>query len=191
MPSMARSPSHEDYVKTLELQRKEKDYFFQTDPDSPIPPAIRPRFQGLEYFLPDPKYRIPLRITRLPTPEPVTLATSKGIPRPMLRYGYFDFEIDGVRQRLYAYTAAPQPGHHHEHESLFVPFRDATSGKETYGAARYLDLEEGPSGEVVLDFSLAYNPYCAYSDDYVCPFPPRENWLSLPIRAGERTFPLH
>ncbi len=188
---MARSPSDEDYVKTLELQRKEKDYFFQTDPDSPIPPAIRPRLQGLEYFMPDPKYRIPVRVARLPTPEPLTLATSKGIPRPMLRYGYLDFEVDGVKQRLYGYKAVPQPGHHHEHESLFVPFRDATAGKETYGAARYLDLEEDPSGEVVLDFNLAYNPYCAYSDDYVCPFPPRENWLSVAIRAGEKAFPLH
>ena len=74
---------------------------------------------------------------------------------------------------------------------LFVPFRDATSGKESYGAARYLDLEDEPSGEYVLDFNLAYNPYCAYSDDYVCPFPPKENWLTAPVRAGEKAFPLH
>jgi len=186
---MVRSPPREDYAKTLELQRKEKDYFFQTDPDSPIPPEIRPRFQCLEYFLPDPKYRIQVRLVKLPTPEPVTLATSKGVPRPMVRYSYFDFEIDGVKQRLYAYKPAPQPGHHHESEGLFVPFRDATSGKESYGAARYLDLEEGPSSDVDLDFNQAYNPYCAYSDDYVCPFPPGENWLTVAIRAGEKAFP--
>lgn len=183
--------SREDYAKSLQLMRKEKDHFFQTDPDSPIPAELRPRFQGLEYFPPDPKYRFAVRLTKLPSPSPATLATSKGIPRPMLRYGHLEFEIDGVKQRLYAYTSAPQPGHHHEHESLFVPFRDATSGKESYGAARYLDLEEGPSGEVLLDFNLAYNPYCAYSDDYVCPFPPRENWLTVPIRAGEKVSPLH
>lgn len=188
---MARAPSPADYARDLELQRKEKDYYFRTDPDSPIPPAIRPKFQGLSYFPPDLKYRLQVHLTELPSPEPVTLATSKGIPRPMVRYGYFDFEIDGVKQRLYAYKAAPQPGHHHEDASLFVPFRDATSGKESYGAARYLDIEENPSGEHVLDFNLAYNPYCAYSDDYVCPFPPKENWLTVPIRAGEKTFPLH
>ncbi len=188
---MPRDPSPADYAKDLALQRKEKDNYFQSDPDSPIPPAVRSRMKGLEYFPPDITFRLHVRLTKLVQPEPVTLATSKGIPRPMLRHGYFDLEVGGVTQRLYAYTSAPQPGHHHEDASLFVPFRDATSGKETYGAARYLDLEEQPSGEYVLDFNLAYNPYCAYSDDYVCPFPPKENWLTIPVRAGERTFPLH
>ena len=108
----------------------------------------------------------------------------------MIRVGWLEFEIDGTKQRLAAYQAVLQPGHHHEDRSLFVPFRDATSGKETYGAARYLDIEEKPAEEHVLDFDLAYNPYCAYSDDYVCPFPPRENWLTIPIRAGEKNFPL-
>ena len=180
-----------DYARDLLLQRKEKDYYFRTDHDSPIPPAIRGRFQGLEYFAPDLKYRLSVRLKKLPNPEPVTLATSKGIPRPMVRYGYFEFEIDGAKLRLYAYKAAPQPGHHHEDASLFIPFRDTTSGKESYGAARYIDLEEARSGDHDLDFNLAYNPYCAYSDDYVCPFPPRENWLTVPIHAGEKTFPLH
>ncbi len=191
MDAMASDPSSADYARDLSLQRKEKDYYFQTDPDSPIPPANRTTFPGLSYFPPDPKYRFRLPLTRLPNPEPVTLATSKGIPRPMVRYGYFDLDIEGVTQRLYAYKSAPQPGHHHEDASLFVPFRDATSGKESYGAARYLDLEEDRSGHQVLDFNLAYNPYCAYSDDYVCPFPPKENWLTVPIRAGEKAFPLH
>ncbi len=151
---MVHGHSAESFAKDLELQRNEKDYFFQADADSPIPTSLRGTFRGLEYFAPDPAYRFPVHVVRLPTPEPVTLATSKGVPRPMLRYGYLEFEVAGVRQRLYAYKAVPQPGHHHEHESLFVPFRDATSGKESYGAARYLDLEEGPSGEVVLDFVL-------------------------------------
>lgn len=184
-------PNAADYARDLELQRKEKDHYFRTDPDSPIPAAVRGQFAGLVYFQPDLKYRLVVRLTRLPTPEPVTLATSKGIPRPMVRYGSFEFTLDGTRQTLFAYKALPQPGHHHADSSLFVPFRDATSGKESYGAARYLDLEEDPSGHQVLDFNLAYNPYCAYSDDYVCPFPPRENWLTVPIRAGEKSFPLH
>ncbi len=188
MPS---DPSAADYARDLALRRKEKDYYLQSDPDSPIPVAIRPKFRGLAYFPPDMGFRLRVRLTKLPDPEPVTLATSKGIPRPMVRYGYFDFEIEGVKQRLYAYKSPPQPGHRHADTSLFIPFRDATSGKESYGAARYLDIEEEPSGEHTLDFNDAYNPYCAYSDDYVCPFPPRENWLSAPVRAGEKTFPFH
>ncbi len=183
---------HGDYVKDLTLMRREKDEWFRSDPDSPLPMESRPGFQGLAYFPPDPAYRLRVRLVKEPQPEPVTLATSKGVPRPMVRHGHFEFEIGGERQRLYAYKSAPQPGHHHEDASLFVPFRDATSGKESYGAARYLDLEEDRRGdEYVLDFNLAYNPYCAYSDDYVCPFPPKENWLTVAIRAGEKAFPLH
>lgn len=188
---MESTPSAEGYTKSLQLMRQEKDYWFRSDPDSPLPESLRGVFRGLEYFPPDLAHRVSARLTRLPDPEPLTLATSKGVPRPMVRYGHFDFEIGGTPQRLYAYKAVSPPGHHHEDASLFVPFRDATSGKESYGAARYLDLEEHPGEAYAIDFNLAYNPYCAYSDDYICPFPPRENWLSVPIRAGEKAFPLH
>jgi uncharacterized protein (DUF1684 family) len=181
--------SHEGYAESLEMMRREKDYFFREDPGSPIPWNLRPGFAGLAYFPPDPAYRLRVRLMKLPSPEPVTLATSKGVPRPMVRYGYFEFEMGGVKQRLYAYKPASQLGRQGGESSLFVPFRDATSGKESYGAARYLDIEEGPTEEHALDFNLAYNPYCAYSDDYVCPFPPRENWLTVPILAGEKSFP--
>lgn len=180
--------SHDDYVKNLELMRKEKDYFFKEDPQSPIPHSLRHEFRGLDYFPPDPKYRVRAELIKDPNLQAIVLATSKGVPRDMVRYGVFEFEIDGARQRLAAYRSVPQPGHHHDQESLFVPFRDATSGKETYGAARYLDIEEERGDDYAIDFNVAYNPYCAYSDDYVCPFPPRENWLSIPIRAGEKNF---
>ena len=184
---MARQ-SDETYVKEIEAIRREKDHFFREDHESPIPHRLRDDFSGLAYFPVDPKYRIRARLVRDPNPQRVVLATSKGIPRDMIRVGIFEFEIEGTTQRLAAYKAVPPPGHHHEDRSLFVPLRDATSAKETYGAARYLDIEEQPTHEYVLDFNLAYNPYCAYSDDYVCPFPPRENWLTVPIRAGEQNF---
>ncbi len=189
-PVMSPKGSAEDYVKEIEAMRREKDFFFKEDAESPIPHELRRKLEGLAYFPPDPKYRVRAKLIKDPNPQRVVLATSKGVPREMIRYGVFEFEIDGTKQRLAAFKSAPQPGHHHADESLFVPFRDATSGKETYGASRYLDIEEQPTDEYVIDFNLAYNPYCAYSDDYVCPFPPRENWLSAPIRAGEENFPL-
>ena len=187
---MPRPSSDAEYVKEVEALRREKDYFFQTDPGSPIPHLLRQEFQGLAYLPVDPKYRVRARLVRDPNPPRVVLATSKGVPREMTRVGFFEFETDGTKQRLAAYKAVPQSGHHHEDRSLFVPFRDATSGKETYGAARYLDIQEETTDDYVLDFNLAYNPYCAYSDDYVCPFPPRENWLPVPVRAGEQNFPV-
>jgi len=72
-------------------------------------------------------------------------------------------------------------------KDLFIIFKDATSGKETYGAGRYLDLDRH-GDEIVIDFNYAYNPYCAYNPDWSCPLPPAENWLKVPIRAGEKNF---
>ena len=187
---MSPSPADTDaeYVKRIEMERREKDYFFKEHDQSPIPWGLRDAFTGLAYFSPDPAYRLRVKLNRYPKPERVVLATSKGVPRDLLKWGTFEFPIQGQTRRLQAYKAVPEHGH--GEESLFVPLRDATSGKESYGAARYLDLEPSETDEYELDFNRAYNPYCAYSDDYVCPFPPRENWLDVRIEAGEKDFPL-
>ena len=78
----------------------------------------------------------------------------------------------------------------HDDDEYFLPFRDATSAHETYGGRRYLDVHPLPDGRMVVDFNYAYSPFCAYSDAWSCPFPPDENHLSVPVRAGERTFSL-
>jgi uncharacterized protein (DUF1684 family) len=70
----------------------------------------------------------------------------------------------------------------------FLPFADALAGVETYGAGRYLEPEPVGDGQFVVDFNLAYNPYCAYNDDWSCPITPRENRLTVPIRAGEKLY---
>ena len=188
---MAERPnsSDSDYVKRIEAERQEKDHFFRDHPQSPIPWVLREKFPGLAYFPVDPKYRLTVKLHKYAKPEPVVLATSKGIPRDMLRWGHFEFTIDGQTRRLQAYKSIPK-AEEHEDESLFVPFRDATCGKESYPAGRYLDLPISKDDEYVLDFNLAYNPYCAYNESYVCPLPPRENWLDIRIEAGEKDFPL-
>jgi uncharacterized protein (DUF1684 family) len=93
----------------------------------------------------------------------------------------------GVKSRCFKHIRAPL-------ERLFILFKDATSGKETYGAGRYLDLEaerdHTPDGRWILDFNRAYNPWCVYSKDYTCPLVPRENWLEVAIPAGEKDYPL-
>lgn len=182
--------TREDWIKLLEIERREKDYFFREHDSSPLPWSLRPSFKGLSYFPIDPSYRFVVRLHKYERPERVTMATSKGAQKEYLRYGYIEFDIEGKAQKLQVYKSTPSRGdeHHYGDEPLFIPFRDATSGKESYGAARYLDADEDPSGEIVLDFNRAYNPYCAYSENYVCPFPPRENWLEVPIRAGEKKF---
>ena len=89
------------------------------------------------------------------------------------------FDVAGERVALIAYEQG---------DELFIPFRDATSGKETYGAGRYVEAEPLGGGRFTLDFNRAYNPYCAYNDAWRCPLPPSENWLAVAIRAGELSF---
>ena len=177
--------SWEKYVLRL---REEKDEWMRSNPQSPIPRETRHRMSGLHYFPLKPKYRFRVKLIPYANPERLVMTTSKGQQREYLRYGRLEFDIEGRRHILQAYMSTTVHAPHHGEESLFVPFRDATSGKESYGAARYLDLEFNASNEYLLDFNLAYNPYCAYSEDYVCPFPPPENWLQVPILAGERSF---
>ena len=172
-----------NWSEEIERMRREKDSFFGSDPDSPITAEVKPHFKGFNYFHPDPKYVFMVQLHRYENPKIVLMATSKGTEQRFYKVGYFEFELDGQRVQLPAYTSVER-----DDKDLFIPFRDGTSGKESYGAARYLDLPVSPTDEYNLDFNYAYNPYCAYNADYVCPFPPKENWLSVEIRAGERKY---
>jgi len=116
------------------------------------------------------------------------MATNTGEIRDGLRYGFFEFDAEGQRCRLQVYRLDDSGDS--GKASLFVPFRDSTSGRETYGAGRYIDLDENASGIYELDFNRAYNPYCAYGEGYSCPIPPEENRLAIPIRAGEKIYAL-
>lgn len=103
------------------------------------------------------------------------------------RFGYVDFlfENDSVRLEVYQNVALSKQEKYKNY--LFIPFKDATSAKETYGGGRYLDLEIPKNTELILDFNTAYNPYCAYSYRYSCPIPPKANHLTIEIKAGEKT----
>ncbi len=171
------------WLQELEVQRKRKDEFFASAHESPFHHNESAKFSGLKYFAPDPKYRINTKLQRYARPEIVTLITSTGTQQRFHKFGYFEFEIGGKKVKLQAYRSAER-----EDNELFIPFKDSTSAKESYGAARYLDLEIAPDDHYVIDFNYAYNPYCAYSEDYVCPLPPRENWLDVEIRAGEKNY---
>jgi len=163
--------------------RERKDEFFKTSPESPLPPDDRDSFQGLKYFEPDEIYRFESSLTRYQMPGSLVMGTSKGTRQLFNKVGFFELQAEGLTIRLQAYQSAER-----QDPSIFLPFRDGTSGKDTYGAARYLDLEVEHDDRYVIDFNYAYNPYCAYSDDYICPLPPQENWLSASIRAGEKKY---
>lgn len=173
-----------DLTSAIEQQRAAKDAFFRDSRHSPIPPGERGSFGGLDYYPVDPAFRFEgLRLAPLdPSLEVETqVQTSDGAVRQGRRVGALVFSVGGIEQRLTALRLAGSHG-----DALFVPFRDATSGIETYGAGRYLDLEPAPDGSIDLDFNVAYSPFCAYSPSYSCPLPPPENTLSVRIEAGER-----
>jgi len=172
------------YPEAVESFRADKDDYFGTNPHSPIPETERATFTGLPYFPVDEGLRFDDRMLEPYTgnePSDFQIPTSDGKLRPAHRAGYLAFEIGGDRHRLTAYTFDGG-----DEESLFVPFLDKTSGTETYGAGRYLDLEPEDDGTYSLDFNLAYHPSCVYDPKYSCPLTPAENRLPIRIEAGER-----
>jgi uncharacterized protein len=176
----------------LESKRAEKDEFFAEHPQSPIPPEEREAFSGLDYFDPDPTYRVFATATVHDDPEVVLMETTAGREMRYLRTVTLEFELRRADDDLEDGTfelAAYQLESPNE-EPLFVPFRDKTTGQQSYQGGRYMelapdqDLETGD--ELVVDFNLAYTPFCAYSETFDCPLPPEENWLEVTIPAGER-----
>ncbi len=173
-----------DHVAEVEAFRARKDAYYRTAHDSPIPHDIRHDFPGLPYFPVDPSLRfegLDLEPYAGTEPSAFQIPTSDGQLRPAHRVGTFTFEREGAPRRLTAYVVDGSTS-----DSLFVPILDATSGHETYGAGRYLDLEPEEDGTYALDFNLAYHPNCVYAPAYSCPLTPAENRLPIRIEAGER-----
>jgi uncharacterized protein (DUF1684 family) len=171
----------------IERERREKDVFFAEHWQSPIPPQDRAEFRGLDCYPPDPDCRFEIELHEHEKKKKLRMAYTRGEERDFIRWGEFRFGIGGEECVLQAYRSDS------EGEQLFIPFRDATSGRETYGAGRYLDLDAARSrtadGKWILDLNRAYNPWCVYSKDYTCPLVPPENWLKVPIYAGEKNYP--
>lgn len=173
------------YSQKIEKERAQKDRFMRTSSESPF--ANSPEeYEGLKYYPPDIHYRVIADLQPITEKKARILSTNDGQEQRYLEYAFADFKLDGVANRLLILEIAD---HGPSDGKLFLAFADSTSTRETYGAGRYLDLEKVPgSSTVTLDFNLAYNPYCAYSSTYSCPLPPRENILSIPIRAGEKMY---
>jgi uncharacterized protein len=167
----------------LERFRTNKNRFFKEHENSPLTDEQRERFQQLEYFPEDESLRFVVHLDDEGiSTDPVVIGTTTGEPKELIPAGRAHFEVNGQQVSLMVYR---EPGR----GRYFLPFRDATAGDETYDVGRYLDPQARPDGSLVLDFNMAYNPYCAYNDNFACPIPPFENILSVPIRAGEKKYP--
>ncbi len=171
------------YKKQIEIDRANKDRYFKTSHHSPIPHELRDDFFSLEYYSIAENYRFELTLNSYESPEIIEMEESTGSVSNYLRIGYLEFKINEEEVEIHVYQSTDNP------DIYFVPFRDKTSGEDSYGAGRYLYPEK--KGDIfVLDFNLAMSPYCAYSENYACPLPPYENWLKVRIEAGEKNFPL-
>jgi uncharacterized protein (DUF1684 family) len=173
------------YVEEIGAWRATKDQFMRGSDESPIPPERRASFPPLSYFPIEPEYRVPAALTVNRSNVVVEIPTSTGQRRPHQRVGTLSFTLKGQAATLTAFVEVGQE----DMRRLFVPFGDLTNGTETYPGGRYLELERTATGIYDLDFNRAYHPFCYYNPKYDCPYPPRENRLPLPIRAGERMDP--
>jgi len=166
-------------MNSLQQFRADKDDFFANHPQSPLTHAQRRTFKGLSYFAENPSLRLEVEIQVFSTQTTIELQTTGGDPQVYQRYGRFKFTVDEQEAELTLYASS---------DGFFLPFVDSLAGSETYPAGRYVEVELLPDGKVLVDFNLAYNPYCAYNDQWSCPLTPAENRLKVPIRAGEKMF---
>jgi uncharacterized protein len=175
------------YEDAIEQFRADKDAYFQSGAGSPVPAAERAAFGGIPYYPVHTDWVIDdLALEPYQGDEPVRfeIPTTDGRLRPAERAGVFRFSLGGAERTLTAYRLAASTGE--VGDSLFVPFLDATSGSETYGAGRYLDLEPEEDGTWTLDFNVAYHPSCVYDPKFSCPLTPAENRLPIRVEAGEK-----
>ncbi|WP_310396536.1 DUF1684 domain-containing protein [Hymenobacter sp.] len=178
-------PNISAYAAPLNKARKEKNRSFRLAQDSPLPVAQKAQFDSLKYYPAALDYVIVAAIARNARPDTTILQMSDNRTEQYLNWGQAKFEIDKKPQQLTAYLKASGTD-----STLFIPFTDLTNGRETYGGGRYLDaaIPKADETEVTLDFNRAYNPYCAYNNDYSCPVPPANNRLRVAIAAGEQSF---
>src|SRR5260221_2958243 len=176
------SYSQDEAAQAILARREKVNKEFQDSNTSPLDPGDKKKFEGLNYFSIDPGYRLTARFVR--TEKPV-IFKMKMTASPRMEYttvAYVAFDLQGIGYKLMAYKKPETEA------AYFIPFSDATNGKETYESGRYVDFPVPSNEDVILDFNGAYNPYCAYSRRFSCPIPPPENKVTVAIRAGEKKF---
>ena len=170
--------SNSRYAKEIQEYRKDVIDFFEKSQNSPIY-TLQEKIVPF-YYDPNPEYRVEAFMEKFENPDTLEMLTTKSDVRNMIRYGKLKFKLNDDKYELTAYVNIEHP------ESLFIPFLDKTSGKETYEAGRYLDMSRTDESKYILDFNLAYNPYCYYNAKYSCPIVPEDNYLDTKIEAGEK-----
>lgn len=165
---------------------EEQQAHFKNKEESPLGKKGAKKFPGHQVYAFDFTYVITAYFEKSNREDTIIMSTSAGTEKQYVKYAQLHFEINGQHCHLYAYQSLTLREKEEYKNHLFVPFRDATSGKETYGGGRYLDLTIPEGDQIILNFNHAYNPYCAYTTGYFCPIPPAENTLKVAVKAGAK-----
>ncbi|MFN3488828.1 MAG: DUF1684 domain-containing protein [Emticicia sp.] len=182
----------QDFKAEIEKHREEYKADFLKTPSSPLK---KEDFEYLRFYEPNEKFKVACEFVatkqrNAARKKTFEIPTSSGQTASYTKFGELRFEIDGKPYKLAVYQSLSLRRMPQYRDYLFVPFKDLTNGKESYGGGRYLDLrmKEIEGDKIYLDFNKAYNPYCAFSAGYSCPIPPKENHLKVAIEAGEMNF---
>jgi uncharacterized protein len=180
------SPDELEYIRQMEKYRAEQDSFYEYSPYSPFNAKEKVEFHNLKYFDVNPEFVFKSKLYPYEQKDTITYFGTKGEARKAVRYGYVKFDYDSKEYKLNVYEGSSKSGEIYH----MIWFTDKTTNKESYGVGRYLNFELNPDPEFVyeIDFNKAYNPYCAYSKDYSCAIPTKEDYIDLAVRAGEKKF---
>jgi uncharacterized protein (DUF1684 family) len=182
MFTAAESP--EAYVEKIEKERERQFKFIRFNVESPLTEAQKQSLQTLTFYDINPSYRVKARLLPIENKKVRQVPLTDGSVEKYIEHSYAEFELNGQTNKVLLLQSVKET----DMRNFFLAFADETSGKETYGGGRFLNVRQDGKNSITIDFNLAYNPYCAYNPDYACPLPPKENIMTISVEAGEKNY---
>lgn len=182
--SMSGAETPEQYVERIGKERERQFKFLKYNGESPLTDEQKRNLNALDYYPIDQEYQIRARLVPVDQRVMIQIPMTDGTLERYIKQAFAEFELQGKTHRLLLLQAANEG----DRRNFFLAFADETSGIETYGGGRFLDVRQDGKNSITIDFNLVYNPYCTYNPDYACPIPPKENLLTIPIYAGEKNY---
>lgn len=181
---MSGAETTEQYIERIEKERDRQFKFLKYNAESPLTDEQKRNLNELDYYPVDPEYRVRARLVPVDQRVMIQIPMTDGTMERYIKQAYAEFELQGKTHRLLLLQSANEV----DKRNYFLAFADETSGRETYGGGRFLDVRRDGQNSITIDFNLVYNPYCTYNPDYACPIPPKENLLTIPVVAGEKNY---
>jgi uncharacterized protein len=174
----------EVYIEKIEKERERQYKFIRFNIESPLTEEQKKDFKELDFYAVDPAYKVRAKMVPVEDRKMMELPMTDGTVEKYLKHSFAEFDLVGQTHRLLLLQSVKEM----DKRNFFLAFADGTSGEETYGGGRYINLRQDGKNSITIDFNMAYNPYCAYNPDFACPLPPKENVMEIPIRVGEKDY---